>query len=906
MEALLILIALAIPVLGIAGFFMALGARDRVRKLEATVAQIEARLNAIPPLAPAPRPAAEAAPETPAPEALTPERTPPEPAAEQAAAVEPKPIREAFTPPKAPPTAPAGSAHTPGFEERFGTRWVVWVGGLALALGGIFLVRYSIEQGLIGPGLRVFFGALLAAALVGAGEWARRREIAAAVGGFNAAHIPSILTAAGTTVAYATVYAAYALYGFLPPPVAFVVLGIVALATLAAALLHGPALAGLGLVGAYVAPLLVATGEPSYWALYLYLAVVTAAACALARARMWRWLAVTALAFSIAWMFPGLSGPSVAAHAFHALTGLALVAVFIVAGLFLGPPAVPGRIDAISSAAVAAFVVLAGLLVVANRHEGIALAAFTLSIVAAVAIAWRTESALGAVPVAGLCASLVMAHWAVEFDWETLVAPSGATAAAVPDPQRAVTGGHLALGAAYVALFGGSGYLAQGRIYWRALSPMLWAATAVAAPLAILAAVYYKIAGFSPSIPFAGLALVLAALYAVATETLNRRPMQTGLAAATAIFAVGSIAALALALTLALEKGWLTVALALMVPGIAWVGDKRPLRALRWVAALMIAVILVRLAWQPRIVGRDVGTMPIFNWLLWGYGVPALSFWLGGHLLRRRADDVPTRIVESAAILFTALTGLLQIRHYMNNGDVFRNSAGLAEVAMQVSTGLAMVIGLEWVRERTRSVVHDIGALVVALLVFATVVIGLCLVDNPLFTGEPVGGRVINLILLGYGIPAVLTIVLALMTRTTRPSSYRAVAAVTAVGMALLYLTLEVRRFYHGPNLETGGVSNAEQYTYSVVWLVFGVALLLIGILLRAQPARLASAAVVLVTVGKVFLIDLADLEGFYRAVSFIGLGLVLVGIGVVYQRLLFRPQPPAADGGTATPVQTA
>ena len=50
------------------------------------------------------------------------------------------------------------------FEERLGTQWAVWVGGIALALGGIFLVRYSIEQGLLGPGVRVTLGALLAIA----------------------------------------------------------------------------------------------------------------------------------------------------------------------------------------------------------------------------------------------------------------------------------------------------------------------------------------------------------------------------------------------------------------------------------------------------------------------------------------------------------------------------------------------------------------------------------------------------------------------------------------------------------------------------------------------------------------------------------------------------------------------
>src|SRR5262244_2676216 len=116
--------------------------------------------------------------------------------------------------------------------------------------------------------------------------------------GLATAHIPSLLTAAGTTIAYADIWAAYELYQFLSPAVAFLLLGLVALATLAAALLHGPALAGLGLIGAYVTPTLVSTDAPNFWALYLYLAVVTAAAFALARLRLWAWLAITAVAFS--------------------------------------------------------------------------------------------------------------------------------------------------------------------------------------------------------------------------------------------------------------------------------------------------------------------------------------------------------------------------------------------------------------------------------------------------------------------------------------------------------------------------------------------------------------------------------------------------------------------------------
>ena len=56
------------------------------------------------------------------------------------------------------------------------------------------------------------------------------------------------------------------------------------------------------------------------------------------------------------------------------------------------------------------------------------------------------------------------------------------------------------------------------------------------------------------------------------------------------------------------------------------------------------------------------------------------------------------------------------------------------------------------------------------------------------------------MILLGYGLPAVLAITLALIARTTRPLPYRVVAAITAVTLALFYLTLEVRRLFHGPN----------------------------------------------------------------------------------------------------------
>jgi uncharacterized membrane protein len=299
--------------------------------------------------------------------------------------------------------------------------------------------------------------------------------------------------------------------------------------------------------------------------------------------------------------------------------------------------------------------------------------------------------------------------------------------------------------------------------------------------------------------------------------------------------------------------------------------------------------VLARFAHEPRIVGTDVGTTPIFNWLLYGFGIPAAAFWLAGRRLRRRADDAPARVVDLAALFFTVLLVFLEIRHFITGGDVYREGTALTDVAADVSAALALAIGLERLRQRSGSLIHNFGALALAALALAGIVFGLAVFANPLVTGEPVGGPIFNLILLGYGIPALLAGVLAFITRGTRPPPYSTIAAITALALALAYLTLQVAWLYHGPVLTAGAGSDAEQYTYSAVWLGFGVALLAAGIWLRSRPVRFASAAVTILTVLKVFLLDMSNLTGIYQALSFIGLGIVLLGIGWFYQRLPFR-----------------
>jgi uncharacterized membrane protein len=830
-----------------------------------------------------------------------------EPAAAVAAtaAFGPDAIHADTTPP--PPPLPPPPPADPGFEERLGTRWVVWIGGLTLALGGFFLVRYSIEAGLVGPRVRIMLGGLFALALLAAGEWTRSKESISDVVALPIANIPAILTAAGTAVAFATVYAAYALYAFLGPAAAFILLGLVALGTLAAALLHGPALAGLGVVGAFVTPILVSSGQPDYWALYIYLAIVTAASLGLARIRLWRWLAVTTIAFALFWTLPCLDcgAPTVAPHVLHAIVGFALAAMLVVCSFLFGPAIEGDQIEPVSSGSLAAYLFAAMLIVLASAHADTAMIAFALLVAGTLAIAWRAPAATGAIAAAALFVFIVFAEWAVRGNPDMLVLPGGALPGIGPNPTDQSVTLHLITAALFAAGFGLAGFFAQG-LFANAIAPVVWSAVATFIPLALLIALYARIAHLDRSIPFAILAVILAAAFGGATEILARRENRPGLMVSTALFATGTLGALALALTFALEKGWLTIALALMSMGTAWISMQRPVPFLRSLAAVLAGIVVLRVGYEPRIAGDDVGTTPIFNWLLWGYGIPAASFWIGSIFLRRRVDDAPLRTVESAAILFTVLLVFLEIRHAIYGGDVYYTIPSLAEFALEVCAALAMAIGLERLRLRTNSIVHDVSAVLLTVFAGLVSVFGLLLFENPLLNTIEVGGSFVNLLLLAYALPAILMLLLSYAVVGRRGATYANTIAAGSLLFALTYVTLEIRRLYHSPYLNWEAVGSAEQYTYSIAWLIFGVVLLGIGILVNSQRARLASAVVIALTIAKAFLVDMSTLTGVYRALSFICLGLVLVAIGWLYQRVLFRRRPaappavPAPSSGSA------
>jgi uncharacterized membrane protein len=230
------------------------------------------------------------------------------------------------------PPAPAGK----GWEEILVENWLVWLGGVALALGGAFLVKLSIDYGLLTPAVRVALGVLLGLALWAGAEWIVWGEPAER----RPSNVSPALAAAGAATIFASLYAAYQLYGLLAPALAFPLLALTAAATVLMSLQHGPFVAVLGLAGAFAVPAMVSSEQPSALALFAYLILVGAGSLALLRHRAWWWLAWIALAGSIGWALTWLAMFYDPADVW-VVGGYLLAQVGLFAALRLGIPGVP-------------------------------------------------------------------------------------------------------------------------------------------------------------------------------------------------------------------------------------------------------------------------------------------------------------------------------------------------------------------------------------------------------------------------------------------------------------------------------------------------------------------------------------------------------------------------------------
>lgn len=895
---LFILLALSIPVCAIAGLVLGLSARNRLHVLQVRVALIEEELRRLrseaveiapEATAAAPPPVEEAAPaeEPEAPAPVTPEPEQPRPV------TSPVPAIQAA----APQPAPQGK----DFEEALGSRWAVWVGGVALALGGLFLVRYSIEQNLLNPPTRIALGGLFALALIGAGEWLRRRERSFDLMGIPSANVPSILTAAGSCTAFASAYAAYALYDLIGPATTFVLLGLIALLTMIAATLHGPALAALGLLGAMGSPLLVSSKEPEPWALVIYLAFVVLAAYGVARMRLWQWLALAGAAGVLAWTLPifVIDNADALPAMVHLIVQAGLACFFLVALPYRQTPDAEARTDWAASGVLLAFA-LAGIVVSASVVTGDGRPVFVGALaVTLLATGIRFAPAAPASASAALLTVGALLVWPIGTllgkDPENLFYQSGDAFAVRPH----ALGTYLALACLLPPVIAGAALLRLARSRDLRLPIAAWyAGTASVGPLLALVAAYWRVAEFERSLSFALVAAALALAFTGVASWLNRQQggepgsLRLGLGAA----ASAALAALALGLTFALEKGMLTVAFALTALGTAWVAERIAVPALRYAVGAIGLIVLGRLIWDPTIVGGDPGPI-LVNWLLWGYGVPAVAFFLASRLLERTGRDLTVRLAESLSIVFAAFLIFFEIRHALHAGDPLAAEFDLLEAGLIATEGLVFAILLTRLDLRRTDPVYRWGSLIFKIGSFALSAVGLLIAENPLLTDESVpGGPIFNALIPAYLLPSILALVLAAQERDNRPPYYALASVILGLVLQWAYIALEIRRLFQGPELGLWrDFTQGEQWSYSVALLVLGIGLLGLGLLRDNRFARLASAVYLVLAVLKVFIVDLANLEGVMRALSFIGLGLVLIGIGLVYQRLLAQRPGKAA-----------
>ncbi len=215
--------------------------------------------------------------------------TAPEPQPEPAPAVQPA------TAPKAKRTMRIQPPKI-SFEELFGAKLPIWVGGISLAIAGLYLVIYVVEQIRFTPLLRECLGMAFAVTLVALAEVARNWKTTAID-----QRVAQALAGAGIAVAYTVFLTATNYYHLMTPGAGFVGLALVTLSALGLALRYGAPCGVLGLVGGFAAPALVgqAPGDVKLLAAYLLLTICGIAG--LARKQGWGWLANLALLGGFGW-----------------------------------------------------------------------------------------------------------------------------------------------------------------------------------------------------------------------------------------------------------------------------------------------------------------------------------------------------------------------------------------------------------------------------------------------------------------------------------------------------------------------------------------------------------------------------------------------------------------------------
>ncbi len=392
-----------------------------------------------------------------------------------------------------------------------------------------------------------------------------------------------------------------------------------------------------------------------------------------------------------------------------------------------------------------------------------------------------------------------------------------------------------------------------------------WLASATGA-IAVLGLViaYMRVAPFETHRLFGAVALALAFGFAAATEIFTRARPGDMTAPAPAAFAVASIASLSFAFAVTLDTGWLPLAFALASAGIAWVHGNRPLAVLPVLALLAALIGAANIWFSLPFDAASIGATPFFNKLILLTGLPAIAIVAGGEWMRRNGSNLPAAGTIAAGLALLGLFVALEIRHWLAGGNINADAPGLAETATDALAALGFTLGLQRVATLTGARIYALATSVAGVIGAALIGIGLLVLNNPLIDAPAINPSLFfNILLPAYLLPALMAGLVAIQARPIRPRWYTLGFAALAGLLLFMWVTLTIRHAWKGDQMELWNfASEAEVWTYSVAWLLLGVALLAAGHLLRSQAIRAASGILIALTVTKVFLIDMSALTG--------------------------------------------
>ncbi len=906
-EALLVLIGLVVLAIPVCIIVLLVGharLRRRVNELERQVGVLQPHA-----------PAAEADPAAPA------EQPEPAPAiAAEPARAGPWSAGRRISPKDSPeqPQDPAGPAGSPPRavvfrRDRFAAlgiwlreNWFYAVSAMSLALAGIFLVQYGVENGLLPPTARVACALGFGVTLIAAGEYIRRRfgDDEAA----TTAYLPSVFSGAGLITLFGAILAARQLYDLISPETALAGMMAVALVGLVLGWFHGPLLAAIGLTGAFGAPFVVGgSSEDPSW-LFGYFLVVALLGLGIDTVRRWAWISVLTLigAYGCGALLALSSGSPEPELVLYA-TALALAAIIIPArrlvpdhgGAMMSEmvlrrkgdpwPEFPTRL---AFGAMVASVGAIGWSPVATAGEfwlavlllwGLVLA---LILWARGARALQDVTLLPALGLLGLVWREAMERGPVYTRFLNAYAESPEA-----DFPRQVT--------MLVAM----GVILSLAASWRSfqsreLKPVWAGAAAVFAPaLAILLELGWMPTQVIGAYPWALHALALGIFMVVLAERFARADGEQRLRAALAT--LSALSCLAFACVIVLSSAALTVALAVTVLAAAALDRQFRLPPMTLFIAVGVVTLGYRLVVDPGL--RWAENAPLAEVIL-AYGGTLAGFVAALWLLRPLDRPVARVMLDSAAWstggLFLSIL-LFRWLETVGEGGSQTSHWGLGLTAViWIGLAFAQVQRLElggrmaWIRVGLAAVFGLIGlaALRAALME-----------GNPLLNSlaDPVlGPPVINSLAVAYLLPAA-AIALAVWRIPGMPARLRLVCAPAALALAALWLGLVIRHVWQGPErMYSGhGVTQPELYTYTLALLIIGALLFYQSLARHSHLMRKAGLAVIGVAVAKVFLIDIAGLGGLIRVFSLLALGLALAGLAWLNRWAQQRHAPQGADG---------